>query len=671
MTGENGPKQDNAVESPESEDGLLARLSELSKDDLMGYLRRQHEAGVRINFTGKSNARQIARKVQPRVVRRVAKYSAGPEDEQARNLLIEGENLQAMATLYRERGQVDLVLADPPYNTGNDFRYNDKWDEDPNDPDLGDLVPENDGARHTKWMKFMWPRLQIMKDMLKPAGVLAICIDHRELFHLGQMLDELFRESNRIAVINWQRAYTPRNDSAHVSVATEYVLVYAKDLDRARTSLLPRPEDESEKEMADGDPRPWTDGPATGSNAKNHKGMVYAIQSPFTGELLYPPSGSAWRYEQKQNLQWLREWGAEYKAETIDDAEKRSQTIGVPVDEVPEVKALLLDEPMESAQLKARQRYEDGLWPRLYFLKGGMGRPRFKKYLDELKQGFVPTTFWDIEDYELPIELGSVSWRHKQSGHGEEAVDELTAVVGPGHNFKTVKPLKLFQKIIHLWCPPDGLVLDPFAGSGTTGHAVLKSNHEAGTQRRFILIEQGRPEKGDAYARSLCADRMRRVVTGKWHAGEREPLNSGFRFAALQNRVDAKALLSMARDEMADAVIASHFDDVKRGPSLVNMVHEGFEFLVAKNSDEEGFFLVWDGSKEPPVFTEAVYDAVVGEALKAELKPMYHVYARFNLYQSEDVIFYQIPNRILMDFGISTTTDAFHDDEAVVPIDLD
>ena len=156
-------------------------------------------------------------RVRPRIARTIKKYSIGSEQDQSRNLLIEGDNLQAMATLFRERGQVDLILTDPPYNTGNDWRYNDRWEEDPNDPGIGEWVEPDDGARHTKWMRFMWPRLQLMKEMLKPAGVLAICIDHRELFRLGQMLDELFDERNRIAIINWQKASAPRPDNAHVS----------------------------------------------------------------------------------------------------------------------------------------------------------------------------------------------------------------------------------------------------------------------------------------------------------------------------------------------------------------------------------------------------------------------------------------------------------------------
>src|SRR5258708_30200699 len=200
------------------------------------------EAGLRLTFSGKDNARELARRVRPRVISTLAKYSVGSNEEQARNLVVEGDNLQSMVTLYRERGQVDLVLADPPYNTGNDFRYNDKWEEDPNDSGLGDFVSSDDGARHTKWMRFMWPRLQMMKSMIKQNGVLAICIDHRELFHLGQMLDELFGEKNRLAIINWQKAYSPRSDRIHVSTATEFVLVYVKDIAKANTALLSRTE---------------------------------------------------------------------------------------------------------------------------------------------------------------------------------------------------------------------------------------------------------------------------------------------------------------------------------------------------------------------------------------------------------------------------------------------
>ena len=222
---------------------LLAKLSEvagrdLTLEDVVEIVAEKTQRGVNLAFTGKQRARQITRLVRPRVQRTNSGLSVGMAEEQAKNLVIEGDNLQALASLYRWRGGVDVIVADPPYNTGNDFRYNDRWDDNPNDPGIGTWVPSDDPARHTKWMKFMYPRLQMMHSMLKTSGVVAVCIDHRELFHLGQMMDEIFGEGNRLAILNWQKSYSPRSDKSHVSTATEYVLVYARDDERAATALL-------------------------------------------------------------------------------------------------------------------------------------------------------------------------------------------------------------------------------------------------------------------------------------------------------------------------------------------------------------------------------------------------------------------------------------------------
>jgi adenine-specific DNA-methyltransferase len=640
-------------------------FEEMTREELLDYVQRQAEAGVRITFSGKDVARKLRRKVQPRSSRRVTSLSIGSPEDQARNQLIEGENLQAMVTMYRDRGQVDLILTDPPYNTGEDFRYNDRWEEDPNDPGIGHLIPEDDLGRHTYWMRFMWPRLEMMKDMLKPSGILAICIDHRELFRLGQMLDELF-DYNRIAIINWQKRYAPRSDQKHVSAATEYVLVYTKTPELAKTGLLPRTEAANSRYLSpDNDPRRWKPGDAGGPKARTHLSMLYAIESPFTGEPVYPAPGQCWRSERKDMKKWLEEWGSEYVEKDIGDAAKRAELAQVALNAVPPMKALVLKGSLDQARARALAILERGNWPRLFFGFDGQGRARLKYYLEDVKKGIVPTTYWAADDYDEPLTLDAVSWGHRESGHSQSGIDELDAIVGRGHGFTTVKPLKLFTKIIQLWCPPDGLVMDPFAGSGTTGHAVLALNFETGSNRRFALIEQGRPERGDSYARVLTADRLRRVVTGDWAAGQTTATGGGFSFHALQNKVDAKAVLGMERDEMTDAVIASYFDSSRRGaPGLINMSHEGYQYLVARNTDDEGFYLVWSGPDVQPLFTEEVYEAVVKEALKAQLKPFYHVYARFNLYQSDDVRFYQIPDRILMDFGLNTSTDSFHNEES-------
>ena len=176
-----------------TEDQIHA-LEMMEHDDLVKMVRTMINGGIVLNFHGKRAAQEIDKKVRPRQTQIIKKLSVGTPEEQSRNMIIEGENLQAMVTLYKERGQVDLILTDPPYNTGQYFRYNDRWDTDPNDPELGQVVKLEDGSRHTKWMKAMLPRLNMMKAMLKPSGVLAICIDDNELFHLGMMLDEIFEE---------------------------------------------------------------------------------------------------------------------------------------------------------------------------------------------------------------------------------------------------------------------------------------------------------------------------------------------------------------------------------------------------------------------------------------------------------------------------------------------
>ena len=467
-------------------------LELLSKDELITMLRSHAEAGINLSFPGKAVARWMARRVRPRVQRTIAKYSIGTEEERARNIVIEGDNLQTLATLYRDRGQVDLVITDPPYNTGNDFRYNDRWNEDPNDDGIGDLVRADDPARHTKWMWFMYPRLQMLRAMLRPGGVLAICIDYRELFRLGQTLDEIFGERNRIAVINWQKTSARKSANTHVSTSTDYVLVYAKDIDQVVTDRGERIESSNSRYTnLDSDPEgPWREGNLT---AKEHRKLTsYGIQSPFTGEVHYPAGGGHWRRAKKDIKAWLEQWGSGYTETGLGDGEAKALMVtgGTPGHVPPKVKE------------RAEAVLKEGPWPFVWFGLNGKGRPRVKTYLNQLKRGAIPTTYWADDDM-LPLELGSMSWSYEESGRTSDGIAELNAIVGRGHGFETVKPLRLFQKIIQLWCPRDGLVLDAFAGSGTTGHAVLLLNQLQEAQRRFILIEQGRPERGDSYARSL------------------------------------------------------------------------------------------------------------------------------------------------------------------------
>lgn len=632
--------------------------------------------GIIMNYSGRTAPWQIIRQVKPKLNRIVKKYSVGDEKAQSENEVWDGENLSTMVTLYKYRGQVDLIMTDPPYNTGEDFRYNDKWDKDPNDPDLGDLVPKDDGSRHSKWLKFMTPRIWMMREMLKPGGVIAICIDHRELFRLGMLMDEIFKEENRIGIINWQKSYSPRSDNKGLSTATEYVLVYSKNSERAKTSLTDRTEAmDARYGSTDDDPDEWKSGDASGPNAATHRKMVYAIQSPFTGVLYYPPEGRCWANEKKTMKKWLQAWGHEYQEKWIDDG-----NVFMEKDKVVRVKALVLKgaelkkgQPMgpekvvSAARFAAQKRMKTGAWPPLYFGVKGETGPQLKRYLKDVKKGKVPMTYWANEDYEIPLEVDSQSWNHEESGHSQTGINELDAVVGKGHVFKTVKPLRLIKKIIQIWCRPDGLVLDPFAGSGTTAHAVLELNEEAGANRRFTLIEQGNTDKGDHYARTLTAERISRVISGKWASGKRPPIPGGFRFIELQReKIDAEAVNALAREEMIDLLLTSYWDKAEKAKSYLRRLPAGqYRYLFAVNLKNEGFFLIWGSPDKPSVLNREAFKGIVAEANVEGLASRYHVYASIAPYTGAGIEFYKIPDKVLEHIGFNPRSDAFNNEEAV------
>ncbi|MFT8242425.1 site-specific DNA-methyltransferase [Roseomonas sp. BN140053] len=646
----------------------VRNYNSLKREDLIRLLvdRDADDAGgLRLRYKGQTPPWRIVRKVQPRRQKIEPRLSAGPESAQSANLILEGENLQAMVSLYKYRGQVDLVLTDPPYNTGEDFRYNDKWDEDPNDPDLGALVSAEDGSKHTKWLKFMAPRLWMMKEMLRPGGVLAICIDHRELFRLGMLLDEMFGETNRLGIINWQKSYAPRNDRKHLSTATEYVLVYAKTLDRASTAPLARTDAMDARYLSpDGDPHVWKPGDLTAPGAQTHPGMIYAIQSPFTGLLHYPSEGRCWGSEKRRMKAFLEKWGSGYSERDIQDGKAKALVIkDAPLPG--EAKFRPDHRVLKQAKTEAERIRGEGNWPAAHWRDEGQGTFGMKKYLKDVKKGIVPTTYWSEDDYGEPVDIGDVSWEHAQSGHSQAGVNELSAIVGKAHSFETVKPLRLFKKIIQIWCPPTGIVLDCFAGSGTTGHAVLDLNHESGAERRFIMVEQGRPERGDSYARGLTAERMRRVIAGERVAKDGSPatvtpLPGGFRFAKLMLKVDAEAVLALEREEMLDLLVTSHWDQSERASAHLRRQPAGnHTYLFATSGRNEGFFLIWSGPKNPSVLDRTAFRGIVEEAKAAGLVAPYHVYARKALYLGPNVEFYQIPDRILEKLGFNETTHPY------------
>jgi len=662
----------------------LSNLDVLDREDLIKIITKMATGGVAVMFNGKRSAMEIQKKVRPRAMRIRKGLSLGSEAERSQNIILEGENLQGMVTLYKYRNQIDLIVADPPYNTGRSFRYNDKWDEDPNDPDLGNIVSLEDGSRHTKWMKAMLPRLQMMRAMLKESGVVAICIDDSELYHLGMMLDEIFGEPNRLAIINWQKTYSPKNDTKHVSTATEYVLVYAKNKEFVKTQLLPR-DINMNKRFANPDNDP--DGEWAGKDPTAKEVRVntnYAIQSPFTGNLHYPEGEydfmgevpiprKHWTGMKKTEMKsLLSQWGTPYIEKDIGDDRGKALLIkgaSVSLSGYSPSNDLVVNKAIKKA-IKIR---EESVWPQLIFLgTNGEGRPRIKNHLKYVKQGKVPLTYWANEDFDgfEIIEVGSQSWAYTESGHSQTGITELNSIMGPNHGFDTVKPLKLIKKIIQLWCPTDGYVLDPYGGSGTTAHAVLELNYYTETNRKFILIEQGSPERGDKYAKTLTCERVKRAITGQRIDKDgklavlAQPLGGGFAFQTLTRQIDSKTILSMQRDEMIDLIVATHWDTGKKNDiNLIRIENTELLYCVGKNSYNEGYFIIWDPSNSFGALDYKTYIKIVQEAKKAQLKAPYHIYARYEVYQDEkNVIFYKIPDKVLAHLGLNENSDRFNND---------
>lgn len=644
----------------------LLNYDDLTPEELRDLLvRRDREEGqgTRLRYAGQRLPWHIVRQVQPRRWRIDTKLSYGSEEEQAGNLVLEGENLQAMVSLYRYRNQVDLILTDPPYNTGKDFRYNDKWDEDPNDPELGRLVPEDDGSRHAKWLRFMAPRAWMMWEMLKPNGILAICIDHRELFRLGMLMDNIFDERNRLGIINWQKT-TPKNDAQHVSTTTEYVLVYAKRKLTAKTGSVARSE-KAEGRFANPDGDTLSDWKQDNLTARSGTDKNrYALQSPFTGEF-HHSENRFWAYKKSKMKAWLEEWGSEY--EEVDTRDGRGKALALKGWKAAKT-AVAKSEVLSSARHNAEARLDGGNWPFLYWGMNGQQKPVRKSHKELVRAGAVPTSFWSDENEGPPLDdLGSMSWLAAQSGRSRDGREELDAIVGKGHGFETVKPLRLFKKIIQIWCPQRGVVMDPFAGSGTTAHAVLELNaEEEGSDRSFVLIEQGRPDKGDAYAKTLTAERVRRVASGIHvkNGHDTEPTNGlpgGFRYQRLTSKVDAEAVLALEREEMIDLLLTSHFDEGDRGSTSLRRLPAGdYQHLFATSGSGHGFFLVWDGPSKPSNLNMTTFRKIAEEAKTAGLSAPFHVYARRSTYLGPNVELYQIPNRILEKLGFNETMDSFN-----------
>lgn len=451
-----------------------------------------------LEWIGKSKVVNHHQEVPFRVLERQYSFDEmgkHTEDNGSDNMIIHGDNLEALkALLPQYEGRVKCIYIDPPYNTGNEkWCYNDNVNDPHIQKWLGEVVGKEgeDLTRHDKWLCMMYPRLMLLQKLLADDGAIFISIDDNELYNLKSICDEIFGASSFVSNISWQRTYSTRNDSKGIVNEVEHILVYSKQPGWNPNKLPRTAEMDAIYKNPDNDSRPWASDNPYAPGAATHQGMVYAIQHPFDGRLLYPSNGRCWTFGQEQMLEYMNAW-ANYELRDLHDEKERAAICGISeLDVRKEVKAIMLSDSLDIASKRAQSVLERGSWPRFYFTKGGKGGIRRKTYLENVG-GKLPTNFWP----------------YTEVGHTDEAAKQIKAIFGGEATFDTPKPSRLIEFVLKIASSEDALILDSFAGSGTTAHAVLNMNKADGGHRKFILVEMG------DYADTTTAERVKRVING-------------------------------------------------------------------------------------------------------------------------------------------------------------
>ena len=408
-------------------------------------------------WPGKQEARREAARPTTKTLRPVVEDSVDWDNTQ--NLYIEGDNLEVLKLLQKSyMGKVKMIYIDPPYNTGNDFVYDDDFAASQDDYDLftGNIDElgnryrkntETNGRFHSDWCSMMYSRLMVARSLLTEDGVIFVSIDDNEQRNLKNICDEIFGSSNFIAQLIWERAYSPKNDAKYISNSHDYVLMYALDLEKFTIGRLPRTEEANARySNPDNDPRGvWK---ASDMSVKTYTSSCdYKITTP-SGKIVEPPAGRCWSL---------------------------------------------------SAKAFAERLQDNRIW----FGPNGDSTPSIKRFLSELKyEGMAPTSILF----------------YKEVGHSQEGAKEVVSLFGNKGVFDGPKPVRLLERLIILAnLKSDSIVLDFFSGSATTAHALMKMNSNKNFQCKFILVqlsEEVNDTKKEQEYKNICEigkERIRRA----------------------------------------------------------------------------------------------------------------------------------------------------------------
>jgi len=474
----------NAVTEAVDENGEVVRA--IDKDILMQEINTKvvegNEERYQFTWPDKKKAALLANAPIAKTLRPCREESVGFDNTE--NLYIEGDNLEVLKLLQETYlGKIKMIYIDPPYNTGNDFVYEDDFAQSADEylgnsgqfDEEGNRLVKNldsNGRFHTDWLNMIYPRLKLAKDLLSDDGVIFISIDDNEQENLKKICDEIFGGSNFIAQIIWERAYAPINLMKHFSRSHDYLICYAKSVDMAVCNGIERDSAANERyKNLDNDPRgAWKTsdlsvGPAIQAN-------IYPIVTP-SGRVVEPPAGRSWRLSEKA----------------------------------------------------FSERLTDN---RIWFGNNGNNVPQMKRFLSELKKsGITPMTIW----------------KYAEVGHSQDATQALKKMFNDLLLFEYSKPIDLIKRTLQLYSAKDDFILDFFSGSATTAHAVMQLNAEDGGNRKFIMVQlpEETDEKSEAYKagyKNICEigkERIRRAgakinseLNGE-KAGNDSTLDIGFR----------------------------------------------------------------------------------------------------------------------------------------------
>ena len=494
------------TEAQDAITGKMRRVVDWSKlRELLGeYVETNEPEKYDFTWVGKRAAQREAAAPCRKTLRPCPEESVDWDTTQ--NLYIEGDNLEVLKLLQNSyMGKVKMIYIDPPYNTGNDFVYHDDFAQSAEEYDEHNLDDEgnryrkntdSNGRFHSDWCSMIYARLMVARSLLTEDGVIFISIDDNEVENLRKISNDIFGENNFVADISWQKTYSPKNNNTGISAEVEHIIVFSKKEDWT-PNRLPRTEQmDSLYKNPDNDKSNWTSSDAFAPGAVTHQGMVYAVQSPFTGELIYPTKGRCWCREQKIVFENISKW-AKYKLVDLHDEDMRADICGINKEDVRKgVCGIMLDEPLEEAMKHALALYNNGPWPLFYFTKGGQGRVRRKAYLDEM-DGRIVTNLWTYDEV----------------GHNDEAKKELKNLFSGNAPFDTPKPTRLVKRMLDIATTHDSTVLDFFSGSGTTAQAIMQKNAEDSGNRHYILV-QLKEECNVANYSNLCEigkERIRRA----------------------------------------------------------------------------------------------------------------------------------------------------------------